>query len=164
MTGATPTGAAGSGTVTWRMSGPPLLLRLVPLVAIVWYAGSGLLRLLGPGRAAGDGDTLLVVGNLLLLVAALAAAVVTARTRVRISDAGVEVRETSTRSYPWTAITGVRADAPTRPRLVLLELDGDRRQVLPVPTGQLRRAGDTTVLDAVALLQQRLARHRPPPG
>lgn len=164
MSGTAASGPAASDDVTWRLAGPPLLLRLVPLVAIVWYAASGLLRLLAADRVPGSGDGLLVVGNLLLLVAAVAAAVVTARTHVTISDAGVAVRETSTRFYPWTEIRAVRGDVPSRPRLVLLELDGDRRRVLPVPSGSLRRKSDTTVPDAIELLRQRLDRHRPPTG
>ena len=161
MSATTPAGPAASSTVTWRLAGPPLALRLVPLVAIVWYTVTGLLRLLAPERQGGPGDVLLIVGDLVLLVAALAAAVITARTRVRISDGGVEVRETSTRRYPWTDIRGVRVDAPTRPRLVLLELEGDRRRVLPVPSGSLRRAGDSTVTDAVQLLERRIQQHHP---
>jgi hypothetical protein len=147
---------ASSATITWRPSGPPLLLRLVPLAAVAWYAVSGLLRLLDPGRPEGSGDTLLLLGNLLLLVAAAAAALVTGRTRVRVDDTGVEVRETGTRLYRWEEITGARPDVPGRPRVVVLELVGGRRRVLPVPSGSMRRAGDRTIPDAVALLRHRL--------
>ena len=145
-------GPAPSGTVTWRPSGPPLLLRLVPLVAVAWYAVSGLLRMLAPG---GSGGGLLLAGNLLLLVAAGAAALITVRTRVRVGPDGVEVRETGTRLYRWDEITGARPDVPGRPRVVVLELVDGRRRVLPVPSGSMRRAGDRTVADAVELLRRR---------
>jgi hypothetical protein len=150
-----------SGTVTWRLQGPPLVVRAVALVAAGWILAPALGRLLTAGRPLDGRDLALVVGHLVLLAGLVAAAVVTARTRVQISDAGVEVRETSTRLYRWEEIRGVRADVPDRPRLVLLELEGDRRRVLPVPSGSLRRAGDSTVTDAVQLLERRLQQHHP---
>jgi hypothetical protein len=149
-----------SDTVTWRLQGPPLAVRVVALAAAGWISVTGLGRLLSSGRPLGGGDLVLVVGYLFLLVGLVAAALVTARTRVRISDAGVEVRETGTRLYRWEEIRGVRADVPGRPRLVLLELEAGQRRVLPVPSASLRRSGDSTVPDAVELLQRRHEQHR----
>lgn len=160
--GPAPSGPAPPGTITWRASGPPLLLRMVPLVAVAWYAVSGLLRLLEPDRPGGSGDLLLLAGDLLLLVAAGAAALITVRTRVRVGPDGVEVRETGIRLYRWDEITGARPDVPGRPRVVVLELVGGRRRVLPVPSGSMRRAGDRTVADAVELLRRRATGNGPP--
>ena len=152
------------GPVVWRASGPPLLARVVALAVVGYLAVSGLTRLLAPARSRSGGDVLLVAGYLLLLALAVGALVVTLRTRVRLLPEGVEVRELGTQLHPWAQVTGVRADSATRPRTPVLELAGGRGRALPVPSGALRRTGDTTVTDAVLLLRRHLERHRPPIG
>ena len=47
--------------VDWRLTGPPLLLRLAPLVAVVWIAVGGLRSLLDPARSRDGSDLLLVL-------------------------------------------------------------------------------------------------------
>lgn len=150
----------GAAPVTWRLSGPPLLLRLAPLVAVVWIVVGGLRGLLDPGRSRDGGDLALLGGHVLLLVLVVAAASVTARTRVLVDDAGVEVREIGTRRYPWSEVTGVRVDGATPPRWLALELADGRRRALPAPGGALRRRGDTTLIDAADLLRRRVEQHR----
>jgi len=154
--------AAPAGTVQWRLAGPPLLVRLLPIVAAGWFSVTGLLRLLDPDRQRTGSDVLLIVGFLLLLATLAAALVVTARTRVRVTDVGVEVREIGTRLYRWEEIRGVRLDSASRPRWPVLDLEDGRRRALPAPSGALRRPGDTTLADAVQLLLRRSSQHRPP--
>ncbi|SDT12092.1 PH domain-containing protein [Friedmanniella luteola] len=158
------TPSAAPEPVAWRLGGPPLLLRLAPLAAVVWIAVGGLRRLSDPARARDGSDALLVIGYLVLLLAVVAAGVVTARTRVRVDDEGVEVREIGTHRYPWAQITGVRVDTAQPPRWAALELADGRRRALPAPGGALRRRGDTTVTDAADLLRRRRERYRPPSG
>lgn len=148
--------------VDWYLTGPPLLLRVVPLAAVVWIAVGGLRDLLDPARSRDGSDLLLVLGHVLLLLVVAAAAVVTARTRVRVDAEGVEVREIGTHRYPWAQITGVRVDTGRPPRWAALELADGRRRALPAPGGALRRRTDTTVTDAASLVLQRRERFRPP--
>ena len=148
------------GPVVWRLGGPPLLLRLAPLVALVWIVGGGLRDLLDPARPRGGADLALAAGFVLLLLVAAAAVVVTARTRVVVDDDGVELREIGTRRFGWPEITGVRVDTATPPRWLALELADGRRRALPAPGGALRRRTDTTVTDAADLIRRRLARQR----
>lgn len=150
--------SASRTPVVWRLTGPPLLLRLLPLGAVVWIAVGGLRRLLDPARPSESSDALLVAGYGLLLVVVGLAAVVTARTRVRLDDTGVEVREISTQHYPWAQVTGVRLDTAQPPRWAALELADGRRRALPAPGGALRRRGDTTVTDAADEVRRRLGR------
>jgi hypothetical protein len=157
-----PAPAAAPDRVDWRLSGPPLLLRLAPLAAVGWIAVGGLRGLLDPARPRGGADTLLVLGHVLLLLVAAAATVVTARTRVRVDDDGVEVREIGTHRYPWAQIAGVRVDPAHPPRWAALELADGRRRALPAPGGALRRRTDTTVTDAAELVRRRRERYRPP--
>ncbi len=151
-----------SEAVTWRLSGAPLLLRVLPLAAVVWIAVGGLRRLLDPAQPRNGSDLALVLGYVLLLLVVTAAAVVTARTRVRVDDTGVEVREIGTHHYPWEQVTGVRVDTAQPPRWAALELADGRRRALPAPGGALRRRGDSTVTDAADLVRHRLGRQRPP--
>ena len=148
-----------SAPVVWRLRGPPLLLRLAPLAAVVWIAVGGLRGLLDPARTRDGADVALVLGHLLLLVVVAAAAVVTARTRVLVDDEGVQLRETRTHRYPWAGVSGVRVDTATPPRWLALELADGRRRALPAPGGALRRRGDTTLADTADLLRRRLEQH-----
>lgn len=147
--------------VVWRLTGPPLVLRLVPLVALVWIVTGGLRTLLDPARARDGADLALIVGHALLLGVAAAAAVVTARTRVLVDAEGVEVREVGTHRYSWDQVTGVRLDPARPPRWAALELADGRRRALPAPGGALRRRSDTTVTDAAALVRRHRERYRP---
>ncbi len=148
--------------VVWRLAGPPLVLRVLPLGAVVWIAVGGLGRLLGPERPPEGSDPLLVVGYVLLLVLVAGAGVITARTRVRVDDEGVTVHEIGTRHYPWEQIAGVRVDTAKPPRWAALELADGRRRALPAPGGAFRRRGDTTVTDAAELVRRRRDRYRRP--
>ncbi len=151
-----------TGPVVWRLTGPPLALRLAPLVALVWIVAGGLRDLLDPARGRDGADFALIVGHVLLLGVAAAAVVVTARTRVLVDAEGVEVRELSTHRYAWDQVTGVRVDSAHTPRWAALELADGRRRALPAPGGAFRRRSDTTVPDAAELLRRYRERYHGP--
>ena len=77
------------------------------------------------------------------------------RTRVRLLEAGVEVRQWATRLYRYADIADVKLDRATNDRTITLGFRDGRNRRLPAPTRGLRKPSDPTLLDAVDAIRER---------
>ena len=93
----------------------------------------------------------------LLVVAGVWAA---GRLRVRLTEAGVEVRQLRTRLYPWKQTAAAQL-TPERDQIELVLLTQalhprTQTEILPLPRGGGRRPSDATLRDAVAAIERRI--------
>ncbi len=137
----------------WRAWGESWLAVLIPSVAM--FAG-----LVFVYQAATYGWRWLSVvlglfGLVLLLAGALLLAVLV-RTRTRLTEQGIEIRQIGAEVIPWETVASVQLDRRRANRTITVLLHDGRVRTLPTPTQAKRPLSDPTLPDAVTAMRRRL--------
>ena len=94
-------------------------------------------------------------GLVLLLAGALLLAVLV-RTRTRLTEQGIEIRQIGAEVIPWETVASVQLDRRRANRTITVLLHDGRVRTLPTPTQAKRPLSDPTLPDAVAAMRRRL--------
>ena len=140
-------------TTEWRAWGESWLAALIPSVVVL--AGLVLVYQAATYGWRWFSVVLGLIGVILALAGALLL-VVLVRTRTRLIQEGIEIRQMGAELIPWGTIASVQLDRRRGERTITVSLHDGRVRTLPTPTQAKRPLSDPTLPDAVAAMRRRL--------
>lgn len=101
-------------------------------------------------------SVVLALFGLLMAAVGVFFVVLLVRTRTRLTEEGIEIRQTAPEVLAWSEITSVQLDRSNAERTITVSLRDGSVRTLPTPTQGKRSLSDSTLADAVAAMRRRL--------